>query len=263
MGSFLKIKGWGMTVRPPKIKNTLRIPRLVIDGGEGKTGERLALTAEAAHYLKHVMRLNTGDKVHLVIADIGLFEAELDVQRKDVYATVGEQLEVAPVAAHRICLIFSPIKQQKMHFLIEKSVELGVTELWPVLMDHSAVRDVNVTRVEAVVREAMEQSERLTRPHVHPLETLAGLLKAWPAGVPLYALLERAPENTAFFTALLADGVQDVGVMVGPEGGFSVGERALLTEAAQKGQVQLVSLGTQILRAETAALAALSLIYLR
>lgn len=137
--------------------------------------------------------------------------------------------------------------------MIEKSVELGVTHFHPVLTQQTIIREVNEERLRKQIQEAAEQCERLDLPLLAPLKKIDLLIREWPEEISLFAALER--EEAENLKKLLKQ--DHLAILIGPEGGFSDSEKELLEKTAK---IQAVSLGNDILRAETAALYGLSLI---
>jgi 16S rRNA (uracil1498-N3)-methyltransferase len=139
--------------------------------------------------------------------------------------------------------------------LVEKATELGVARIVPVRMQHSSVRQANEERLRQIAIEAAEQCGRDTVPEIAPLQDFTSLLGQWPAARPLLMADEAGIGSPP--AALLPNLRPPLAVLIGPEGGFSLGEQALL-----RGQpsVQGMTLGPRILRAETAGIAALSVV---
>jgi 16S rRNA (uracil1498-N3)-methyltransferase len=213
------------------------------------------LSAQASHYLLSVMRLKTGERFRLFNGRDGEWCAELHhSHKKQAICLIHQQLR-PQTAEHGIKLLFAPIKPHRQAFLVEKATELGVTGLQPILMQHSAIRNFNTDKALAQVIEAAEQSERLTIPKLNPLVPLLKLLSAWPADHTLVVGDERrkAPALKNLVPHLNID---KTSLLIGPEGGFSAVEFKHL-EAHPA--VKFMQLGPNILRAETAALAAISL----
>ncbi|KOO21831.1 16s ribosomal RNA methyltransferase [Chrysochromulina tobinii] len=196
-------------------------------------GGQLALSDAQRHHLYSVMRQREGGSV-------AVFNGVDAVKRSTV-------------------LLFGVLKGARLPTLIEKAVELGADELQPVLTQHCAVRSLNVERLGAIAVEASEQSGRLTVPCVREPQPLQAVLDGWDALRPLCVCDERRLDDTPTLSARLADGSLDAGagVLIGPEGGFSAEEFETLETLPF---VRPVSLGANILRAETAALAAMAII---
>ncbi|MBP6817902.1 MAG: 16S rRNA (uracil(1498)-N(3))-methyltransferase [Ferrovibrio sp.] len=220
-----------------------------------KAGADLALDEAAAHYLRHVLRLEPGAGLTLFNGRDGEFAAELTIAAKrETRVTVGECLR--PFQAPRdIWLCFAPIRQGRIEFIIEKATELGAARLLPVLTKRCQVRQINAQRLQAHAREAAEQCERLDVPPLSPLQSLEALLAAWPQERRLFACLEREAATPLLVALQALPTGAPLAMLVGPEGGFAPEEAALLKARAF---VTPVSLGAGILRAETAALAALA-----
>lgn len=222
-------------------------PRLFVPAALG-AGDTVPLEQDKAHYLLNVMRLKSGDAVRLFNGRDGEWLARLEqTGKKTAHLACGQQLRVQPAATSAVHLLFAPIKRDRMEVLIEKAVELGATDLHPVLTQRCEVRKLNDERLAALVAEAAEQCERLDMPVLHPLGPLDK--KIVSLKLPVYAALERRS------APLFVPPQGDVACLVGPEGGFTEQEMAMLENAAH---VSAVNLGSHILRAETAAIAMLS-----
>ncbi len=156
-----------------------------------------------------------------------------------------------PQESRELWLLFAPIKRTNLEWLVEKATELGATRLIPVLTDHTQVRSINLDRLGTIIMEAAEQTERLDMPHLQAPLPLKQLLASWAQNRKLLVALERSdakplPEMAHHGCAIL----------IGPEGGFSEAERHLFDK---QDFILPCSLGSNILRAETAALSALAL----
>ncbi|MCB1681179.1 MAG: 16S rRNA (uracil(1498)-N(3))-methyltransferase [Alphaproteobacteria bacterium] len=225
-------------------------PRLYLNE-EFSEGAVLPLSDAQGHYLKNVLRLTAGRRVRIFNGKDGEWLAEiafLDKKRSSV--ALLEIIKPQPVNGWRVRLLFSPIKKQRMDVLIEKAVELGVTDFYPVLTTRTENRSLKDERIALQIIEAAEQCERLDLPVLHPALSLAGLLNTWE-GPRVLACLERA-EASALPKIRLE---KDCAFLIGPEGGFDPEEIESLSASAK---IQAVSLGETILRAETAALFCLS-----
>ena len=143
-----------------------------------------------------------------------------------------------------------------MDILVEKAVELGVTDLQPVVFQRSIVREIKTERITAQITESAEQCERLDMPVLHPLADLRSKMQQWSKDIPIYAAVERGDYPHLCVAVSTSQG-KDCAYLVGPEGGVTTEETALLLNIKS---VRPVSLGQRILRAETAALYGLSLL---
>lgn len=213
----------------------------------------VALSGNAAHYLANVLRARPGDEVLLFNGRDGEWRARL--------AGIGKRAVTAvPFARTRpqtpepdLWLLFAPLKKARTDFVVEKATELGAGRLQPVLTRHGDTGRVNVARLSATAREAAEQCERLGVPEIDAPVKLARLLDDWPQGRRLYCLVERCEAVSPASAFRDHDG--PAALLVGPEGGFSAAEAQDLFD---REFTVPVSLGSRILRAETAAVAALA-----
>jgi len=217
-------------------------------------GTELLLARAQAHYLGNVMRLKSGDTLAIFNGRDGEWCAAIVEMLRDSCTLVAETETWPQQAATGPVLLFAPLKSARSAMLIEKACELGVSEFWPISTQHSQSRRIKLERYQAHAVEAAEQCGRMDVPLVRPLASLEKLLDAWPSarrllfcdeagGPPALDVLSAAPP------ALSA-------ILVGPEGGFSLRERRLITSCRF---CIPVSLGPRILRAETAAVAVISL----
>lgn len=220
-----------------------------------KRNAQISLEKDHAHYLKNVMRKSVGDVIRLFNGRDGEWKGEIEsIGKKSCDVRLIEQLRMQSEKTRKVALYFSPIKKQRMQILIEKSVELGVTDLHPVLMNHSDNTKVNLERLYAQVIEAVEQCERLDVPNISPPKKLDDFIRDIDG--PTYVCLERS-EDALSISRVNVSG--DVAFLIGPEGGFSQHEREMILN---HNALKPISLGENILRAETAAISCLSYTYL-
>ncbi|SLN33188.1 16S rRNA (uracil(1498)-N(3))-methyltransferase [Oceanibacterium hippocampi] len=226
-------------------------------GDELTPGRALALDREAAHYLGNVMRRTAGDPVLLFNGRDGEWRAEIgEVGRKAVTLQVREQTRPQSVPAD-LWLLFAAVKRGPTDLIVQKATELGVSEIHIVTTERSQSERLRPERLHVIAREAAEQSRRLDLPGITPPEKLADLLDRWPAERALI-FCDEGGTAPAALDGMAAAARKDspAAVLIGPEGGFSEAERARI--AAHPAALS-VSLGPLILRAETAAIAALVL----
>jgi 16S rRNA (uracil1498-N3)-methyltransferase len=230
-----------------------KLPRLFIDSDlMDKT--LIPLAAEQAHYLYNVLRRKNGNQVRLFNGKHGEWLGTLtDLSKKIGYVQLNTQLKTQPVEQKRIHLIFAPIKKNRMDLMIEKAVELGVTDLHPILTQNTEVRKINAERVNYQIFEAAEQCERFVIPTLHPLIKVEKLLSGWDRTTPILACIERY--EAQLIQDIVLDADQGTAFLIGPEGGFTGEEKDIIAKNATA-----VSLGETILRCETAALKALVLL---
>jgi 16S rRNA (uracil1498-N3)-methyltransferase len=217
-------------------------------------GAALAGSEAQAHYLAHVMRRKPGDEVVLFNGRDGEWRVRIDaLSRKAV--RFAPQVQLRPQVPEPDCwLCFALLKRQKTDLVVEKATELGVSVIQPVLTARTQADHVNLDRLRAIAIEAAEQCERLAVPEIRPPVSLAVLLGKFPADRGLFMADERRTAKLAG-TALAP-----AALLVGPEGGFTEAE---VEGIASHPFVTRVSLGARILRAETAAIAGLTLLLAR
>lgn len=221
-------------------------PGAVVEAAEGQ-----------AHYLMHVMRAKAGEPVALFNGRDGEWTAKVATPAKrKVHLEVGEKLRDQS-GEPDVRLVFAPVK--RIEFLVEKATELGVRALHPVFTRRTTIGRVNAKRLLANATEAAEQSDRLSVPEIAEAVQLLDLLGAWPADRRLYFLDETgggAPIAEVLARARADGNVKTpVAFLTGPEGGFDQSELDALRRLPF---AVPVGLGPRILRAETAALAALA-----
>ncbi len=232
-----------------------KIPRVYVNQDLIES-DHVTLDDGALHYLKNVMRVKTGDKIRMFNGRTGEFVGRIEESRKKaIGVTVEKKIRAQKESIKKIHLLFAPLKKERMDFLIEKAVELGVTDFHPVLSQNADIRKINIERITAQIIEAAEQSERMDIPALYAAQDLFKNLAAWNADVPLLAALERMDATP--LRDYKTD--QECGLLIGPAGGFTSAEKEKI---ANLKFVKPVSLGDNILRSETAAIAALSLLAL-
>jgi 16S rRNA (uracil1498-N3)-methyltransferase len=237
-----------------------RLPRLFVDH-QFAIGSELVLDDRVAHYLKNVLRRQTGDEIRLFNGKNGEVLGRItECSKKNVRVEVVATTRAQPDIVGRVHLIFAPLKKPRQDMMLEKAVELGVDALHPVLTDHGEIRDLNMERAGLQMIEASEQSERLSIPVMHPLQSLRDVMVTWPENCPIIAGVERVDAKPlAAFDDVIALS-KDIAVFIGPVGGLSDGEKLWLQKIPV---IHPVSLGVEILRSETAALAMLSYVKMR
>lgn len=218
-------------------------------------GARLQLGRDESHYLISVMRRREGEKVRLFNAEDGEWSAVVTAaDRKQATLNVAGQLR-PPAKVPDLDLLFAPVKKNRTDFIVEKATELGVRAIRPVITHRTIAGKVRTDRLRALAKEAAEQTERLDLPEIADAVQLDTCLSDWPSGRPLI-FCDEAGDAPLMPDALagLADG--GVSILIGPEGGFSPEERERIRALPSSVPV---SLGPRILRADTAAVAALTL----
>jgi 16S rRNA (uracil1498-N3)-methyltransferase len=269
-------------------------PRVLIDQPL-YAGAAIALDEVQARHVGTVLRLGVGDAVRAFNARDGEWLARIGAKSKRGMSIGVEELLREARATPDVDLLFAPVKRHATDLIVEKATELGVRRIRPVVTQRTIAETVRIDRLQAIAREAAEQTERFDAPEIVEAQPLAKALDAWDTSRPLiYAdesgdeedktwggergraqpiadVLFPSPtgENTALdtlpaedfqafrFTPPLSRGGGKLALLIGPEGGFAPEERRMLRGLSF---VIPVSLGPRILRAETAVIAALSVI---
>jgi 16S rRNA (uracil1498-N3)-methyltransferase len=231
-----------------------RQPRLFVDAPLQR-GVTVALDRNATNYLRNVLRLKTGGGVLAFNGRDGEWQAVLAADGKWLSLVVGEQARPQP-APGGLHYIFAPIKHARLDYMVQKAVEMGVATLQPVITRHTQVARVNTGRMRANAIEAAQQCGILALPEIADALPFKAVL-ARLAAQHLLIFCDEEAEVKDPVAALGRHRGQSLAVLVGPEGGFSEEERAALLK--RPNTVRL-SLGPRILRADTAAVAALTLV---
>lgn len=228
-----------------------QIPRLFVAPplSEGPT---IVIDAKQAHYLTGVLRLGPGAPLLLCDDAAGEHEAIIDtVAKRSVVARVGRRLRPREDGLD-LWLCAAPIKGPRWEWIAEKACELGVRRLVPMLTERTVVRQINADRLRAHMVEAAEQCGRTALPELAIATSLGALLADWPTGRRLVF----ADETGGSAAATLADCHAPAAILIGPEGGFSAAERDAIRAVPGS---HAITLGPRILRADTAAVAAIAL----
>ncbi len=251
--SVYRIPAAGPGVRV-NAENALKPAARLFVEGDLRDGVGIGLGPGQAHYLRNVLRLGRGATLALFNGRHGEWRARLErVEKAVAEATPLEQLRQQD-AGPDVWLCFAPIKRGAIDLLAEKATELGAAALIPMITRRTEVHRVNLDRLRARVVEAAEQCGRLDVPAVAEPRPFDALLDTWPAERTLLACAERG-EAVPLYAAAGGTG-SPAAVMTGPEGGFAESELDGLRDLPC---CRLVGLGPRVLRAETAALAALAL----
>jgi 16S rRNA (uracil1498-N3)-methyltransferase len=220
-------------------------------------GASVALDADRTHYLRNVLRLQTGAAVGLFNGRDGEWRARIGaLGKRDGQLAVEHQTRMQ-VPVPDLWLVFAPIKRQRIDWLVEKATELGAARLIPVLTRRTVVARINLDRLRAHAIEASEQTERLEVPALNDAVTVEKLLRDWPVDrrILLCAEAGSARPIADALDAFRGAAPPPMAVMTGPEGGYAPAE---LDALAALPFVTPVGLGPRILRADTAAIAALA-----
>jgi 16S rRNA (uracil1498-N3)-methyltransferase len=229
-------------------KNT-KLPRLYVNA---KLNHMIELDKVQSNYLIKVMRLKQNDKIRVFNGWEGEFVATLvEVDIKKVMIQIDEQLR-KQYDSPDMWLLFSPLKNNRTDFIIEKATEIGVTKLQPILYDRSIVKSFNIDKAKLNIIQAAEQCERLDLPEINPLISLSKFIGSMLPGEKLLYMNESEQETSIFLLDKEALSFP-LRIVIGPEGGFTIHELNLMKDIGIS-----VHLGPRILRADTASLVALS-----
>lgn len=226
--------------------------RLYVEQPLGQ-GQSIPLSRDQAHYLFGVMRLSVGAHVLLFDGQTGEWLAEVvEAGKRGGTLSCVEQIKPLQMPPD-LWLMFAPIKKARTDFIVEKAAEMGAARIMPVQTDFTNSERIRQDRLQAHAVEAAEQCGGTFVPEVTDLQKLDRLLAEWPEDRQLM-FCDEARVGEAL-------GLGDVprgpwAILIGPEGGFSDAERNRLSALAQ---ARVVSLGPRILRADTAAVAAMTL----
>ncbi|MDP6710625.1 MAG: RsmE family RNA methyltransferase [Pelagibacteraceae bacterium] len=213
------------------------------------------LTKDQSHYTKDVMRLKIGDSLSIFNSQ-GEWNAIIESYEKE-----GTRIKILKKARDKdneknIWLAFSLIKQNPLNFLIQKGTELGVQKFVPILSERTIVKKINIERIKKIIVESSEQSNRISVPEIKNLEPLKKFLSQFPKnGYLIFCDINCNKNNLKNILSKKIEG--PICVLIGPEGDFSETERQSIIEL---NQAHSLSLANNILRAETAAVTAVSII---
>lgn len=229
--------------------------RLFVDAPLAE-GAEIACTPEQASYLRSVLRLGEGDEILVFNGRDGEWRARLREAGKRGAILEPASLVRAQAGGPDLHYLFAPLKRARLDYMVQKATEMGAARLVPVITRHTVAERVNTQRMRANVIEAAEQCGILRVPEVAEPVKLPTVLHNWDASRTLIFCDEDADQASP----LAALGVLKPGplaVLIGPEGGFSPDEREMIRKVPQ---AVAISLGPRIMRADTAAVAALALV---
>jgi 16S rRNA (uracil1498-N3)-methyltransferase len=221
------------------------------------TGVEVEPSRDQTHYLKNVMRVKPGAAIRLFNGRDGEWHAKVgEVGRKTLNLSVGEQLR-GQMPEPDLWICFAPLKRARIDYLAQKATELGVSALLPVITRYTNVSRVKLDRLRANAVEAAEQCARLAVPDVHEVQSLDQCLENWPSERRIL-LCDETQTSLPIIETLNAcrdDGAAPWAIFIGPEGGYAPEELDVLRALPF---VTPVGLGNRLLRADTAAVAAIA-----
>jgi len=237
--------------------------RLYVENDLAAGGEIL-LDGNRGHYLVNVMRLRSGAHILLFNGRDGEWLVEIIKTGKGKAGAVVRENTTRQILEPDLWYLFAPVKKARLDYMVQKATELGVSLLRPVLTARTNLDRLKMDKIRAYAIEAAEQCERFTVPTVEPMITLERLLAEWPDDrLILFCDEEGDGDQNTFSIGRAIDEVnawqgrpKKWAILIGPEGGFSPNERALIR---RQENVVPVTLGPRILRADTAAIAAIAL----
>ncbi|WP_347939321.1 16S rRNA (uracil(1498)-N(3))-methyltransferase [Rickettsia oklahomensis] len=213
---------------------------------------KLELTIDHIHYIKTVLRLKVNDSLRIFNGTNGEFLAQIiDISKNNLSVKLKEQLK-KPGTESSLTLAVAIIKQDKLMLAINMATQLGITKIIPLITKRCQFRSVNIERLTKCMIEATEQSERLVPPIIEQAIKLQDYLKK-NNNLILYANEHEKVENSILQISSSLNN-SEVDIVIGPEGGFTNDELELFTSYKN---TKSISLGSNILRAETAAITAI------
>ena len=221
-------------------------------------GSKLTLEEGQAHYVTNVMRQKKGALVELFNGRDGSWQAQLNEVSSKSVALECRIRTALQKKSPDVWLLFAPVKRARLDFMAQKATELGVSKIWPVDTNYCQMGRVKTDRLEANAIEAAEQTVRLDVPAIGAFVKLNTVLSSWPQDRVLIFCDEGLAGDVPFAPVerLATVSGRKAAILIGPEGGFSPSERKLVLSQSS---VLPIHLGPRILRADTAALSALSL----
>ncbi len=211
------------------------------------------LNKDQSHYLSKVMRIKKGDNFNL-FNENGEWVAHFEsIKSGLINFKLGKQLR-SKEHQNELWLAFSPIKSNFFNFMIQKSTELGVTNFIPIIFDRTVVRKINLDRLRKIIVEASEQSNRINIPNIEEPTTLKKFLNKNQENINLIFTDLNSKTTKLDKNKLLK---KSNCIIIGPEGDFSESERV---EIDKFNGIYKLSLGENILRAETAAISAITIV---
>ena len=238
------------------MKDILPLKRLFIKT-ELKEKFLINLSVSNTHYISNVLRIREKQKLSIFNGVQGEWRGVIkNLNKKKVLILIEKQIKKQE-KEKLINIIYVPIKGHRNYYLIEKITELGVSNIFPIISEHSVIKKFNYKRANACAISASQQSGRLSVPKIHEFKSLKSLFSLWDKNNEIIFCDEIEKKN--FFNNLLKLGSKKKinTILIGPEGGFSSSEKSFLKNL---NYVYGLSLGKRILRADTAAISALTLL---
>lgn len=233
------------------------IPRLYVGAYGLSANQTVTLVDSQHHYLSHVLRIQPGSQIILFNSTDGEWSCTAEsISKAFVKVRLDNQLRT-PSTLPETHLYFAPLRKERLMDVLEKGTELGVTHFHPIFTDHTIHGRLNMEKLEVYIQDAAEQCGRCDMPELLPPIGIMNLLDGWNPDIPLLFALE----GEQLPPLSLTSSNDPAHIAVGPEGGWSEAEK---NRAHTSRFINLFSLGSLTLRAETAVISSLSLVnYLR
>ena len=224
--------------------------------GELSQGLHIALSSDQAKYLFKVMRLNVGQQISIFDGKSGEYYAQIIEKSARLGKICVGKKKKSVVIPPDLWLLFSPLKKNRTEWIVEKATELGVRKMVPLVTSRTVTKDIRITRLNSIIIEALEQCGGTFLPKLLEPVSIHDFIQLWKSDRQLIFCDETlsATGNESNFSLLRKD--KAAAILIGPEGGFSEEEGQLIKKI--KNAVP-VSLGPRILRADTAAVSAISI----
>jgi 16S rRNA (uracil1498-N3)-methyltransferase len=217
------------------------------------SGSLIELSKYHFQYLAKVLRLRVGEHILVFNEQDGEWAAQIhSIDRNTIWIKLNELLRKAPKVIRKLTLLFAPVKNPNASFYVQKATELGVDSIIPLLTNRSIIQSFKPDRFEQVAIEASEQCGRMTIPKVHDMMRVERIHRLQCDKI---LFCDEKEKNLSILDAMPEEYSEDNAILIGPEGGFDDEERKYLYSLPE---VIPVTLGPNILRAETAMVAALS-----
>jgi len=232
-----------------------KMQRLYVENGL-ESGDQIEVALQAAHYLTHVLRLKDGDEILAFNGRDGEWKSRLKPEgRKRLFLVPFEQTRQQPLPSDLV-YCFAPLKQGRLDYMVQKAVEMGAGVLQPVITQHTQVSKLGTDRINANAIEAAEQCGVLSIPECRGAIRFDHFIEQWDQSRHLI-FCDEGHESDDPLTILRKMTPGPIALLIGPEGGFSEDERQTLRKLPF---VTSIPLGPRILRADTAAVAAMALV---
>lgn len=213
--------------------------------------KEIELKQEDSHHLSNVLRMKADDEIYIFNEKNGEWLCQIiNFRKKNLILLPTKLIRQPEETIENISLAFSIIKNDSLHTMIRSATEIGVSHLYPIISDRCVNRNLNLKKIEAYAKEASQQCERLDIPKILPITTFNNFIEKKPYTGELFVAIERGESKYKNFHS------KNPCFLIGPEGGWSKKEIDVLNE---REEIKKLSLGKNILRAETAAISCMAI----